>query len=72
MHLAFIVLLVLVAMVLSSCNRDGGQSSKQLTLAINSGVEGNALKQAAKDYEAQTGVHINIAEFPYHSLFFVT
>lgn len=43
--------------------------SKQLTLAVNSGVEGDALKQAAKDYEAQTGVHINIAEFPYANLF---
>ena len=36
---------------------------------MNSGVEGDALKQAAKDYEAQTGVHINIAEFPYANLF---
>lgn len=43
--------------------------SKQITLAVNSGVEGDALKQAAKDYEAQTGVHINIAEFPYANLF---
>ena len=32
-------------------------------------MEGDALKQAAKDYEAQTGVHINIAEFPYADLF---
>ena len=40
-----------------------------MTLAINSGVEGDALKQAARDYEAQTGVHINIAEFPYANLF---
>lgn len=38
-------------------------------MAINSGVEGDALKQAAKDYEAKTGVHINIAEFPYANLF---
>ena len=47
----------------------GGRSAKSLTLAINSGVEGDALKQAARDYEAQTGVHINIAEFPYANLF---
>ena len=40
-----------------------------MTLAINSGVEGDALKQAARDYEAQTGVHIEIAEFPYANLF---
>ncbi len=42
---------------------------KSLTLAVNSGVEGDALKQAALDYEARTGVHINIAEFPYANLF---
>jgi multiple sugar transport system substrate-binding protein len=43
--------------------------NKQLTLAVNSGVEGDALKQAAKDYETQTGVKINIVEFPYNNLF---
>jgi multiple sugar transport system substrate-binding protein len=42
---------------------------KELTLAVVSGVEGDALKQAALDYESQTGVHINIAEFPYANLF---
>jgi multiple sugar transport system substrate-binding protein len=48
----------------------GCQSNKnQLTLAVVSGVEGDALKQAALDYEAQTGIHINIAEFPYTNLF---
>jgi len=34
-----------------------------------SGVEGEALKQAARDYEQQTGTHIEIAEFPYTNLF---
>ena len=53
----------------TGCQRGGSDSSKQLTLAVNSGVEGDALKQAARDYEAQTGVHINIAEFPYANLF---
>jgi multiple sugar transport system substrate-binding protein len=38
-------------------------------LAVVSGVEGEALKQAARDYEAQTGTHIEIAEFPYTNLF---
>jgi multiple sugar transport system substrate-binding protein len=33
------------------------------------GVEGEALKQAALDYEARTGVHIQIAQFPYANLF---
>lgn len=65
-------LLLLIAITLSvipftACQRTS--NSKQLTLAVNSGVEGGALKQAARDYEAQTGVHINIAEFPYANLF---
>lgn len=63
---------LLIAVTLSiipftACQRSS--NSKQLTLAVNSGVEGGALKQAARDYEAQTGVHINIAEFPYANLF---
>jgi multiple sugar transport system substrate-binding protein len=63
----FPVMLILLAF--SACMRAGKQDTRTLTLAINSGVEGDALKQAAKDYEAQTGVHINIAEFPYANLF---
>src|SRR5919205_783208 len=51
-----------------ACQQNAG-SGKQLTLAVNSGVEGDALKQAARDYEAQTGIHIQIAEFPYTNLF---
>lgn len=60
--------LLFVALLLASCQQTG-KGGKTLTLAINSGVEGDALKQAAIDYEAQTGVHINIAEFPYANLF---
>ena len=52
----------------ASC-RQGRNNSKTITIAINSGVEGDALRQAAKDYEQQTGTHINIAEFPYANLF---
>ncbi|MDQ3667991.1 MAG: ABC transporter substrate-binding protein [Acidobacteriota bacterium] len=55
-------------LVFPSCQR-AADPNKSLTLAVNSGVEGDALKQAASDYEAQTGVHINIAEFPYANLF---
>ena len=55
--------------VLSSCLRAGKHDTRTLTLAINSGVEGDALKKAAEDYEKQTGIHINIAEFPYANLF---
>jgi multiple sugar transport system substrate-binding protein len=59
----------LAALLLSSCMRAGKEDTRTLTLAINSGVEGDALKQAAQDYEKQTGVHISIAEFPYANLF---
>lgn len=65
--LRILAALLPAALLLGSCQTRPG--NKTLTLAINSGVEGDALKQAAKDYEAQTGVHINIAEFPYTNLF---
>ena len=65
-----LTLLLLVAALNLSCTRNGAQpGSKQLTLAVVSGVEGDALKQAAKDYETQTGIKITIAEFPYANLF---
>ncbi len=68
--LSIILLLSLLTLPFSACRRGGdGGGGKQLTLAVNSGVEGAALKQAARDYEAQTGVHVNIAEFPYANLF---
>ena len=58
--------LVLVLLLITACNK---QNSKQLTLAVVEGVEGEALKQAALDYEKQTGVHVQIAQFPYANLF---
>src|SRR5215831_18142193 len=65
---ATLVMLVATALLLINCQPKGAPG-KTLTLAINSGVEGDALRQAAKDYERQTGVHIQIAEFPYANLF---
>lgn len=68
--LILILFALLCSSLLGGC--EGARRSsdaKQLTLAVNSGVEGDALKQAARDYEAQTGVHIQIAEFPYANLF---
>jgi multiple sugar transport system substrate-binding protein len=59
----------LIGLVLMAAGCQTAGNSKSLTLTINSGVEGDALKQAALDYEALTGVHINIAEFPYANLF---
>jgi multiple sugar transport system substrate-binding protein len=63
----FLVSLFFVFVSLMGCRQNGG--GKQLTLAVNSGVEGDALKAAARDYETQTGIHIQIAEFPYANLF---
>ena len=63
----FLTSLLLLGITAFSCRNS--PSSKQLTLAVVSGVEGEALKQAARDYESQTGTHINIAEFPYANLF---
>src|ERR1700752_230552 len=60
--------LILVSLVLlASCT--GNPQRKQLTLAVVSGVEGEALKQAARDYETLKNVHIENAEFPYSNLF---
>ena len=63
----FLALLAIVCV--TSCNKSPQPLPKQLTLAVVSGVEGEALKQAAADYGSQTGTHINIAEFPYANLF---
>ncbi|HEY0385886.1 MAG TPA: ABC transporter substrate-binding protein [Pyrinomonadaceae bacterium] len=65
----FLFLLLFILASLAGCRQNNAGNGKQLTLAVNSGVEGDALKAAARDYEAQTGVHINIAEFPYANLF---
>ena len=59
--------LTLLVLLLFGCAKQNSQ--RQLTIAAISGVEGEALKQAARDYEAQTGIQINVAEFPYANLF---
>lgn len=73
MRLKILLTLLLVAgLAISSCRP--GSSNQQpaqiiLTLAVVAGAEGEALKQAALDYEAQTKVHIDIVSFPYLNLF---
>ena len=62
-------ILFALLLLLASCTPNPKSNGKQLTLAVVSGVEGEALKAAALDYEAQTGTHINIAQFPYANLF---
>jgi multiple sugar transport system substrate-binding protein len=61
--------LFLIGITLAACKNNSSPNQKQITIAVNSGVEGDALKQAARDYEAQTGVKVQIAEFPYANLF---
>lgn len=58
-----------IALILALFDSCGGNSDRSITLAVVKGVEGDALRQAAQDYEAQTGIHIEIAEFPYANLF---
>ena len=67
-QIAVILLLSFAVFLLAGC-KGGNGAAKQITLAVNSGVEGDALKQAARDYEALTGVRVSIAEFPYDNLF---
>ena len=56
-----------LAIFSAACGRGPGQT--ELTIAVNSGVEGDGLKAAAKDYQAERGVKVTIAEFPYANLF---
>ena len=65
---AITIAIIAITICLTNC-RQSGAGRKVLTIAINSGVEGDALRQAARDYEQQTGIHINIAEFPSANLF---
>src|SRR5262245_8012388 len=63
------IVLFLIGTTLTACKNNASPNQKQITIAVNSGVEGDALKQATRDYEAQTGVKVQIAEFPYANLF---
>jgi multiple sugar transport system substrate-binding protein len=67
--ITFLTVLLLLGFGSQSCRRSSLDHKAQLTLAVVSGVEGDALKQAARDYQSQTGIHIDIAEFPYSNLF---
>jgi multiple sugar transport system substrate-binding protein len=40
-----------------------------LTIAVNAGVEGDALKATAQEYGQQNNLTVNISEFPYANLF---
>ncbi|HEU4768748.1 MAG TPA: extracellular solute-binding protein, partial [Pyrinomonadaceae bacterium] len=62
-------ILLALLLLFAACTTNTQPNRKQLSMAVISGVEGDALKQAALDYEEQTGTHIDITQFPYASLF---
>ena len=64
---SFALAAILIAMLapLFGCQA----TQKRLTLAVVSGVEGEALKQAARRYQAETGTIVEVVEFPYNDLY---
>jgi multiple sugar transport system substrate-binding protein len=56
---------LLTGLLLIGC----GPASKPLTVAINAGVEGTALKLAAREWAAARSVPVEIVELPYANLF---
>jgi multiple sugar transport system substrate-binding protein len=59
-------IILTLCLCLAACNRTPDRS---LTIAVNAGVEGTALKTAAKEWGAAHGVHIEVIELPYANLF---
>jgi len=53
--------------LLAACGRTA--SSPALTIAINAGVEGDALKTAANEWAERNGTRVEIVELPYANLF---
>lgn len=52
--------------LLAACHQD---TERKLTIAVNAGVEGTALKQAAEEWGSGHGVRIEVVELPYANLF---
>src|SRR6185436_7010942 len=55
------------ALLLAACGGTGSRPS--LTIAINAGVEGDALKAAANEWAAHNSTRLEIVELPYANLF---
>ena len=53
--------------LLAACSHTG--SNKALTIAVNAGVEGSALKAAATEWGALHNTRIEVVELPYANLF---
>lgn len=60
-------LLLVALLVLAGC--EPGSPGPELTIAVNAGVEGDALNAAARDYQQRFGVRVQIVELPYANLF---
>src|ERR1700727_436880 len=60
-------LLVCLVALLAACSRSG--SEKVLTIAVNAGVEGSALKAAAHEWGELRNTRIEVVELPYANLF---
>ena len=60
-------ILLLALLVSAACSR--APSGPHLVVAINAGVEGEALKAAVRDYERASGVKMEAVELPYSNLF---
>ncbi len=56
---------IIAAMLLAGC----GKEPPTLTVAINAGVEGDALKAAATEWGARNRIRVDIVELPYANLF---
>jgi multiple sugar transport system substrate-binding protein len=60
-------LLLFLVVLLASCSRPS--SEKVLTIAVNAGVEGSALKAAAQEWGELRKTRIEVVELPYANLF---
>jgi len=60
-------LLVCLVALLAACSRP--DSEKVLTIAVNAGVEGSALKAAAHEWGELRNTRIEVVELPYANLF---
>jgi multiple sugar transport system substrate-binding protein len=59
--------LLLSLLLLAGCSRPG--SEKVLTIAVNAGVEGSALKAAAHEWSELRKTYVEVVELPYANLF---
>ena len=58
--------LLLALCAVTACNRS---SEKSLTIAVNAGVEGTALRTAAKEWGTAHSTRVEVVELPYANLF---